>query len=505
MTDFVQSSDRIRARAFIGQCGWLVLYGFQLLLMALYNVSDDQYIDGLSVFLVAFTVWAFVSWHITMGHWVDLYSFFFTALFLFSGGQAVLNILGLMPQGILNGHFSSPQIKQALTLVISCLLAFHTGALLRARRHAPTGLPAPAALDTADAARQVGLVLILVSLGPALYDLYHDVAIIQSIGYGGQFFLAKTDTGMDVWTHILTMFLVPGALLFLAGSKGRPVNITVAWVVIAVPAVIYFLLGIRNVGIRGLVALLWLHSVTIRPIRKSVLVGSTLIVLVLIPAFAVVRGKPLTVGDTITALQQAYSAMDNPIVLALAEMGGTLLTVIYTTDIVPTIKPYEWGMSYAMALTTVFPNLFWDLHPAIQAGLPSYWLMKEIDPVAANAGFGFGYSMIAEAYLNFSWIGAPIAMAGLGYLLAGFVCWVFERPDVLRLAMQAILMSFVLFVARAESHLVIRPMFWECLVPYLFILYLVHRRIRVSGIPTSLTAASGRSDGRTTVSLGAEQ
>ncbi len=504
MTDFAQSKDHTRTRTFIGQCCWLVLYGLQLMMMALYEMSDDQYIDGLSVFLGAFVVWAVVSWRITMGRWVDLYSVFFIALFLFSGGQAVLNILGLMPQGILDGHFSSLQVKHALTLVVGCLLAFHTGALLRARRHAPSGLPVPAELDMADAARQVGLLLILVSLGPGLYDLYQDASIIRSIGYGGQFFLAtKSATGMGAWTHMLTMFLVPGALLFLAGSKGRPINIAVAWAVIAVPAVIYFLLGIRNVGIRGLVALLWLHSVTIRPIRKSILVGSTLIVLVLIPGLEVVRGKALTVGDTITALQHAYSAMvnPNPLVLALAEMGGTLLTVIYTTDLVPTVKPYEWGMSYVMALTTVFPNLFWDIHPAIKAGLPSYWLMKEIDPFAANAGFSLGYSMIAEAYLNFSWIGAPIAMAGLGYFLAGFVCWVFERPDALRLAMQAILMSFVLFVPRAESQQVMRELFWVGFMLYLFVLHLAHRRIRVSRIRTARTASPGRSDGRTTVCL----
>lgn len=502
MTNFSQSSDRTRTRIFIGQCCWLMLYGFQLMMMALYEISDDQYIDGLSVFLGAFVAWVFVSWRITMGHWVDLYSVFFIALFLFSGGQAVLNLLGLMPQGILDGYaLSSLQVKHALTLVVGCLLAFHTGALLRARQHAPSGLPAPAALDTADVARQVGLLLILVSLGPGLYDLYQDASVIQNIGYGGQFFLATSATGMDAWTRNLTMFLLPGALLFLAGSKGRPVSIAVAWVVIAGPAIIYFLLGIRNVGIRGLVALLWLHSVTIRPIRKSILVGSTLIVLLLIPALAVVRGKALTLGDTISAIQQSYSAMENPLVLALAEMGGTLLTVIYTIDLVPTVKPYEWGMSYVMALTTVFPNLFWNVHPAIQAGIPSAWLMKEIDPIAANAGFSLGYSMIAEAYLNFSWIGAPIAMAGLGYLLAGFVCWVFERPDALRLAMQAILMSILLFVPRAESQLVVRELFFVGLMLYLFVLYLIHRRIPVSQIPTTQTASPGHSGGQTTVPL----
>ncbi len=494
--DVEHVSARTRTATVLGQCGWLVMFALLLGMMALYDLSEDHYIDGLSWFLGAFAVWAFLSWRLAMGHWVDLYSFFFTSLLLFSGGQALLNMLGLLPRGILNGQFSSSQIKYALILVIASLLAFHSGALLRAVRYAPSRLDPHRALDTADATRQVGLALILLSVGPAMYDLYRDASVIESLGYGGQFYLAKSSTGVDAWTQILTMFLIPGALLFLVGSKGKPANIALAWVVITVPAVTYFLLGIRNVGIRGLVALLWLHSVAIRPIRKSVLVGSTLIALFLIPGLAVVRGKAIALGDTVTALQQAYFAMDNPIVLALTEMGGTILTVIHTIDIVPALKPHEWGMSYGVALTTVFPNLFWDLHPAIQAGLPSYWLMKEVDPIAANAGFTFGYSMVAEAYLNFSWIGAPIAMAGMGYLLAGFVCWVFESPDALRLATQAILMSFVLFVARAESHLVVRPMFWECLVPYVFVLYLVHRRTRssswavISLPPTSKPAAS---------------
>ena len=47
-------------------------------------------------------------------------------------------------------------------------------------------------------------------------------------------------------------------------------NVIVAWLAIAGPAISYFLLGIRNVGVRGLVALLWLHSAAIRPIRMWV-------------------------------------------------------------------------------------------------------------------------------------------------------------------------------------------------------------------------------------------
>lgn len=469
----------------LGQCAWLGLFVVQLVMTGAYELSDDSAIDALSVFLGLFSLWVFWSWRVAIGHWVDLYSFFFLTLLLFSGGQALLNVFGLLPRGVLNGQFPAHEVRAALTLIIWCLLAFHTGALLKAAAYRlPLG-PSRYEEATAGAVRQIGLILILISLGPALYELYLDASAIQTFGYGGQFYLAKSATGVDAWTQILGMFLVPGALLLLSGSKGIRLNVIVAWLVIAGPAISYFLLGIRNVGVRGLVALLWLHSVAIRPIRMWVVAITSLSAIILIPGLATVRSRAFSIEGTWESLKQVYATMDNPIVLAVSEMGGTLLTVVHTMNLVPTVRPHEWGIGYAVALTTVLPNLFWDLHPAIQAGLPSYWLMKEIDPYAANSGFTFGFSMVAEAYLNFSSAGAPLLMAVVGYLLSAFVCWTFRIPDALKLALQAILMSFVLFVARAESHLIIRPIFWECLVPYLFILYLVSRRVRSSGVATN--------------------
>ncbi|MBX3234786.1 MAG: O-antigen polysaccharide polymerase Wzy [Nitrospiraceae bacterium] len=485
----------------LGQCAWLGLFLVQLAMTDVYELSDEQSIDALSVFLGLFALWVFWSWRAAIGHLVDLYSFFFTTLLLFSGGQALLNVFGLLPRGMLNGQFPAYEIRAALTLVIWCLLGFHTGALLNASRYRGSVETVWHRQEIADVVRQVGLILVLISVAPALYELYLDASAIQTFGYGGQFYLAKSATGIDAWTKILSMFLVPGALLLLSGSKGMRMNVIVAWLAIAGPAISYFLLGIRNVGVRGLVALLWLHSAAIRPIRMWVVALAGFSALLLIPGLAAVRSRAFSIGGTLESLQQAYATMDNPLVLALTEMGGTLLTVVHTMNLVPAVRPHEWGMGYVVALTTVFPNLFWDLHPAIQAGLPSYWLMKEIDPYAANTGFTFGYSMIAEAYLNFSSIGAPLAMSVMGYLLSAFVCWSLRFPDALKLALQAILMSFVLFVARAESHLIVRPIFWECLVPYWFILYLVYRRTRATAFVTDRPMLRDRVDGPSAASI----
>lgn len=339
--------------------------------------------------------------------------------------------------------------------------------------------------------------IIILSIGPAMYELYHDFNLVQTLGYTGEFMRAREVTGANAWTLVIAPFLIPGTLLLLAGSRGRRGNIILSWVLIAVPACIYVLLGMRNHGLKGMVALLWLHAMVIGPIKKSVVVLAATIVLVLVPGLAAVRTERLVGMDKIGALVDSYEAMDNPLVLAMREMGGSFITIIYTTEFVPQIRPFEWGATYLSAVGTIFPNFFWDIHPSIAGGLPSYWLMKEVNPYAAKAGQTLGFSVIAEAYLNFSWVGTLIFMSVIGYVLARFVLWVWKQSNPLGLAIEAIFISFVLFVARGESHLIVRSIFWECLIPYLLVTYLYNRQLTrqchaqlIDAPSSSLTAAS---------------
>jgi len=430
------------------------------------------------MFLVGFSLWSLWSWKKATGHLLDLYSLFFIALILFSGGQSFLEVLGLNPKGILDGQFPTEVVRQALVLVVVSMLMFHAGALYCASSIATRTEELSSSESLEQALRMVGAIIIGISIGPALYELYHDFSLIQMMGYTGKFMQVRVVTGVDAWTLVVAPFLVPGALLLLAGSRGRRGNIILSWLLIGVPSSIYFLLGLRNMGLRGLVALVWLHAVVIAPIKKTVLGVVMMVVLVLVPGLAAVRSERWTGIDRIGVLLQSYDVMDNnPLVLAIREMGGSFITIVYTTELVPQVRSFEWGMSYLSAMGTVFPNFFWDIHPSLAGGLPSYWLTKEVDPYSANTGHTLGFSFIAEAYLNFSWIGTPLFMSGIGYLLAQFVLRVWKRPDPLRLAIQAVSISFVLFVARGESHLIVRPIFWECLIPYLLVMYLYNRQL----------------------------
>jgi hypothetical protein len=156
-----------------------------------------------------------------------------------------------------------------------------------------------------------------------------------------------------------------------------------------------------------------------------------------------------------------------------------MATVAYTLELVPTKRDFEHGMTLAVAPLAIVPSLFWEVHPLARNGFLGDWLIHEVDPRYAHMRGGLGFSMIAEAYLNFAWEGAPLFMAFGGFVLGAFTWWSRAREaDELRLAAEGLLISVLLLYARGEFVLVARPILWNCVLPILFLKYVVPRVVR---------------------------
>ncbi len=151
-------------------------------------------------------------------------------------------------------------------------------------------------------------------------------------------------------------------------------------------------------------------------------------------------------------------------------------TIAYTIELVPKFREFQWGADYLYALFTVVPNLFWKLHPTVDRGLAGLWLAWAVRPEFAAIGGGLGYSFIAEAYLNFGWFGAPIALGVIGFLFAKFTLWAAKSKEPDRMAAVASFISFFLFFARAESGVMVRSVVWYSWFPYLSVCLLSRLR-----------------------------
>jgi len=198
--------------------------------------------------------------------------------------------------------------------------------------------------------------------------------------------------------------------------------------------------------------------------------GGVFLLFLIYPLVGEIRNLPGSQRVSYEVISNAFISIGNPVIYILVEMGGSIRTVAHTLELVPDIRGYDFGMGYLNALFAVIPNLFWPIHPAIAKGTASDWITMTIDPTWAYLGGGMGYSFIAESYLNFGWIGSPVVLFGLGFVYAKLVFWAQNSGDPARIAMLGSFLAFFLFFARSESVLVIRPLIWYALIPYLMAL-----------------------------------
>ena len=70
-------------------------------------------------------------------------------------------------------------------------------------------------------------------------------------------------------------------------------------------------------------------------------------------------------------------------------------------ELVPSLSDYRYGTSYLVSLLSWIPTpLFGNVHPVTIYGELSWWLQNSL-----RLPYGPGFSMMAEAYINFGWFG----------------------------------------------------------------------------------------------------
>jgi oligosaccharide repeat unit polymerase len=440
-------------------------------LYVMFAPRPEPLIRPACVLLTALFAWSVWSWWRLARTLFDPYVLFLTAATLFNAGQALLEALHLNEHGILDGRFTSELILEALFLVMVSLAAFHLGALISAasRRKHPHGehVHQRRRVPSRQRIRLVGWGLLFISVIPAFLLLRDAVVTVLSSGYFGLYQL-EAATGFGATRRVLASFLVPAALFLLAGSQGRRSAIVVSLLVILAYALLQFFLGSRSAAAMPLLAYAWLWHRWVRPLPRLVLVAGAAVLLFVV--FPLVRITRITAGSerlSLAALSASFVSIQNPAIAAISEMGGSMMTVAHTLNLVPAVRGFDFGAGYVYALLTLVPNLFWAVHPTIAHGLAAQWLVQTINPAYAALGGGYGFSFIAEAYLNFGWFGAPVILSLMGLLFARFVSWAQGSGEPARVAVVASFLAFFFIFARGESATIIRPLVWYALVPYL--------------------------------------
>jgi oligosaccharide repeat unit polymerase len=443
--------------------------------------ADSGVVYDLCLALTVMLAWSMWSWWWTTRTLFDPYGMFMTSLFLFSSGQALLEVAGLNAQGMLGGRFDNETLVATLYMVLVGVSFTHLGALLAVKNR--TTSP-PAKWSTADALalRTVGWALLAVSIAPSALLLVDRGGVVLSGGYAA-LYQRVVSTGFAAGPEVLALFIVPAALFLLAGAAGRRREKVTATIVIAFHTFGQLFLGYRSTAIMPACAFLWLWNQCERKIKPAWIAVAALFTMVVVaPISRETRALEGLERIKLETLITSYKSLENPVVSSISEMGGSLGTVAYTYTLVPAARAFDYGVGYAYAFLTVLPNFFWGLHPTIAHGKASEWLVATVDPYAASHQGGLGYSCIAEAYLNFGWVGVPIVMGLVGFGIAALTSWG-AKGNRTHVAMVAVLTAFVLRFPRDESASLVRAVVWYSWLPAA-IAVLIARGGRWHGVAT---------------------
>lgn len=159
------------------------------------------------------------------------------------------------------------------------------------------------------------------------------------------------------------------------------------------------------------------------------------------------------------------------------ETGHTLDTLVRSLELVPGRYDYFRGKTYVDAVARVVPNILIRRDDAI---VSSVWLTEETSERKTAGKGGLGFSIVAEAYINFGAMGAPLVLLLIG-LAHGWAERVLTRPR-LRLELFALFMVAqlgLLVHVRNSAVLYLRGTVWmSCIVMAMLAAYTLGRRLR---------------------------
>jgi oligosaccharide repeat unit polymerase len=451
----------------------------------------DELVFPVSLLLTAVTAWNFYSWRLAGKGWFEPYALFLMAATLFNAGQGLLEALQLNKNGMLDGRFPPETIVSGLYLVTLALASMHFGALAALARTAERSLPASKTsvfstkasnYERLKATRMVGWAFMVLSIVPFIVVFKDTVVTALAQGYGGLYGRSQNEM-VSTPLVLLANFMIPGVLFLLAGGRGNKTSALVAAFFVGLYSVTMLALGSRGPAAMLLISFTWLYDRSIHHLPRTLMLISAIGLLSLFAFVGAIRNTPGFWQDPGQLSGQALGNVNNPLVVTISEMGGSFITVVDTIRLVPDVRPFDYGVSYAYALSTAFPNMGAGVHPAAAHGLLADWLIKTVDPSRARAGGGLGYSFIAEAFANFGWYGTMPVLACLGYLLVLLFNWGTGTVDPAKLAFIATFLASFLYFARGESAAIIRGLAWYSLIPYLAVSMLAkNRSVRRAGL-----------------------
>jgi hypothetical protein len=312
-----------------------------------------------------------------------------------------------------------PRLNQTYGVIILTLVSFLFGTHLAGFRDARKPLPGPppVSMTGPGIALVIGGWLMSVTgifvVGPGLlFGSYADMSLAKNFGME-DFRLWGTGN----------LFIQTGVFAIVASHDRRnPVPLRIAGF-----AAIYYVVAMLATGFRGHLSAFsfgsgWVLASRVWRIPHWLVISLFTTMLLLIPVMREFREY-----REVEEIGQ-YRSFRDFTAQAFYEMGSATQAVAVTIDMIPSQKPFDWGLSAVSALISNIPNFgrdvglsWWGYAIGIDPmeHLPSKWFTATVEPTKfALRGGGYAFAMAAEWYWNFGFPGILLGLTWMGFMAA---------------------------------------------------------------------------------------
>lgn len=424
------------------------------------------------------------TWRKMVGSLFTPYIIFLLSFYAFTYGQAFLLSIGIIHENFnLYANYSTEELLLAHLFTIIGTSFMHLGALW-SQRNSKTNIIISERKDIQDKKLLISMKYVAFLLFSVSAIFYFSDALqnaIQSMKFGYMSLYNYDDRSLRETSlfenikSIVKMLFIPSVFLLLIVYKRNTLMRNIVVTIILFAVILNFIAGTRTGAAALLISfiLLWHDQIkSFKGIKFMKIILGAVFLLILFNVLGNFRGEEnRSIGDLFEIFTESITTQ-NPIFLTIGEMGGSMFPLLEVMKLAALENiDYKFGLTYLSSLFAIFPNfLIGEIIPRISL---SNWLMLTL-----NLSYGPGFSLLAEAYLNFSWIGGPF-MFLLGYIIAKLLNPKVNNSDyfIIKKILVCVFLYFIITAGRGDTLLIVRYEVFYVLTPFLMI-YIVNKLLR---------------------------
>lgn len=312
--------------------------------------------------------------------------------------------------------------------------------------------------------------MILISFLGHYYDLINKLIISLTSGYASLYEENNITTQLNNVYINLKMFFWPGLFFLLTACKENKKIFNIVLVIAIIDIILNFIIGTRSDALVIILALFWFYTNEYKKLSFKGYFVSFIALIFLTHLISTIASFRLLPDKNLSLfIKEFLSLENNPIIKTVNEFGFNIFSLHHTIRLIPSTRSFGFGYTYLAAIMAIIPSfLIGGYSFAANAALPD-WLK-----ITLNMDYGPGYSILAESYYNFGYLGL-IIMFLIGILIGRVVTNKLSGDKrIIKNCIIAIIIYLNIFIARDTFLMVFREIFYCIAVP-IFLLFICYK------------------------------